>query len=385
MKTRLALSTFVLGVAIPILAAHSQPPVPDATLAAAWNFQNAVVVAADASPYHHSATAVGANPISWGWLNSGVNLSGGKHYSVPNSPVLNRFNGDFTVSAFVRLTTTATLKTIIDNRGSTGGYLFGIAQGKRVLMRPERSIRKAAYVSPASAPMALNRWHHVAASVARSSAQISFYIDGQLVGAMDMGDELYPNTDTALLIGGNHQGTNLFNDRLDEVKIYNRALTDADIATLATSGTPLYEPAPWNGAAFISRNNCYNYAGNKRTNTFAQPGAASGQTAGAISCAQIHQAAVRDGLEPIDDPYQPSLKTSVALVVNPGTDFHWYRLDRYGGWSHKIGESPASNLDNSLSPISDPETADRGDYSDFCGYFRLWSDSQQVLGREQIL
>lgn len=386
MNRTLALSTLVLGAAIPIAAAHSQPSPSDPALAASWNFENSVLVATDASNHHHDATAVGANPTSWGWLNSGVNLSGGKYYTVPNSPVLNRFNGDFTVSAFVRLTTTATLKTIIDNRGSTGGYVFAIAQGKRVLIKPVRSIRKAAYVSPADTPLALNRWHHVAASVARSSAQISFYIDGQWVVTLAMGDDIFPNTDTALLIGGNHQGSDRFNDRLDEVRIYNRALTDSEIAGLATSGTPLFEPGAWNSAAFVSRNNCYNYAANKRTNTFAQPGAASGQTWTAITCAQMREAAIRDGLEPIDDPYAPSVKTAVALVVDPGRpDYHWYRLDRYGRWSHKIGDSPATNLDNSLSTISDPETADRDGYTDFCGYFRLWSDSRQAVGREWIL
>jgi hypothetical protein len=40
-------------------------------------------------------------------------------------------------------------------------------------------------------------------------------------------------------------------------------------------------------------------------------------------------------------------------------------------WSHKIGPSKATNLDNSDRPISDPRTADRFRYTQFCGFFAV--------------
>jgi hypothetical protein len=74
----------------------------------------------------------------------------------------------------------------------------------------------------------------------------------------------------------------------------------------------------------------------------------------------------------------------VALVVAPGWDYHWYRRDENGRWSHKPGGTRATNLDNSMNPISNPETANRGPYTDFCGYYCSCSSSKEGNGHENI-
>src|SRR5439155_2191799 len=53
---------------------------------------------------------------------------------------------------------------------------------------------------------------------------------------------------------------------------------------------PLYEPAWWNVPARQPYNNCYNYATNYRTNTFAQPGRAAGAQYTALTCASVRPA-----------------------------------------------------------------------------------------------
>ena len=59
----------------------------------------------------------------------------------------------------------------------------------------------------------------------------------------------------------------------------------------------------------------------------------------------------------------------MALVIDPGWDYHWYRHQRGGFWGHKPGGTAARNVDNSNVVIANPETCDRGGYTDFCGYF----------------
>ena len=49
-----------------------------------------------------------------------------------------------------------------------------------------------------------------------------------------------------------------------------------------------------------------------------------------------------------------------------GFDYHWYRLDNTGRWSHKPGQTRATNLDNSKRPINDPRRADLGTYEFVC-------------------
>jgi hypothetical protein len=134
---------------------------------------------------------------------------------------------------------------------------------------------------------------------------------------------------------------------------------------------PLYEPVWWNdGGQRQFNNNCYNYSTNCRTDTFAQPGLAAGAIYTALTCAAVRPAAVRDDL--IDAPTAnnrcPKEGHLVALVVWPNGDFHWYRKGRNGYWTHKPGGTPATNLDNSGVIISDPRTADRGPYTDFCTF-----------------
>ncbi|MBM3241799.1 hypothetical protein FJZ31_36470 [Candidatus Poribacteria bacterium] len=135
--------------------------------------------------------------------------------------------------------------------------------------------------------------------------------------------------------------------------------------------SPKYEPEKWNDNNGIQfSNNCYNYACNIQTGTYAQPGQATRNMYSSIDCNGVTDDAVSDGLTKQDcDRTCPNCCHKVALVVAPGYDYHWYRQDDNGMWSHKPGGTPATNLDNSGNPINDPRTADHGPYTFFCGCF----------------
>lgn len=133
---------------------------------------------------------------------------------------------------------------------------------------------------------------------------------------------------------------------------------------------PVYEPTWWNVPAIQPNNNCYNYATNYRSNTFAQPGKAAGAMYTSLTCAAVKAAAIKDELvdKPDADNKCPGKGHLVALVVWPGGDFHWYRKGTNGYWSHKPGGTAVTNLDNSGGTIPDPRTANRGPYTDFCTF-----------------
>ena len=69
----------------------------------------------------------------------------------------------------------------------------------------------------------------------------------------------------------------------------------------------------------------------------------------------------------------------VALVIGPkttgGYDYHWYRQDADGLWSHKRGSNSPTRTDAADKLIIDPETASRNysncNYSTFVGFFQL--------------
>lgn len=144
---------------------------------------------------------------------------------------------------------------------------------------------------------------------------------------------------------------------------------------------PLPDLAAWNTDPDITwGNNCYNYGTNYRTDTFAQPGEASGQhwtsNAGCDLPApgtSAKKGATLDGL--VDKPAQDNKCISpghlAALVNGPNYDYHWYRKGPNGRWSHKPGHTPATLLDNAGNLITDPRTANRGPYSNFCTFMQV--------------
>jgi hypothetical protein len=166
-------------------------------------------------------------------------------------------------------------------------------------------------------------------------------------------------------------------------------------APTAPRCVPPFEPDFWNdGASTVRRadpksmqktNNCYNYATDIPNSTFAQPGQASGVPVLTEDCPKRGAGAMADRLtaNPTGTPCSGCCHL-VALVIRPGTpatsDFHWYRLDADGTWSHKPGRTPARNTDDSGNIITDPRTANRGAYSDFCGFFCVCKPSVKIVG-----
>jgi hypothetical protein len=153
------------------------------------------------------------------------------------------------------------------------------------------------------------------------------------------------------------------------------ALAPPHCPACAAADAPVYNPAIWNVPAVQPHNNCYNYANNRITNTFAQPGRATGkqytqlqQCAGAGS---VEAGATSDGLVTVPN-FAGHLAAGhgwyVAMVLWPGGDYHWYRQDKAGCWSHKPGSTAVRNVDNAGQAISDPKTANRGPYTVFCTY-----------------
>ena len=153
----------------------------------------------------------------------------------------------------------------------------------------------------------------------------------------------------------------------------------------------MYDPDSWNGnVAITDMLNCYSYAINNQTypNTNylweLQPGLAAGYTfpketitLDLITTYVEYDAQVLEfTFEPIGK-YEtcPSGTYKVALVIDPGTDYHWYRQNADGTWSHKPGGNEVVNIDSAGNLIFDPEEAARtywyADYTVFGGFFKV--------------
>jgi RHS repeat-associated protein len=158
---------------------------------------------------------------------------------------------------------------------------------------------------------------------------------------------------------------------------------------ILTGSEAEYIPWLWNIPLLTQPyNNCYAYAMNDlviwpfRTSK-PQPGDISGNLYDSVTVDSVRSAATSDGLiylgnDPASTLAAPPNSYIVALVVDPlYPDYHWYRHNPDGTWSHKPGGTPATNVDASGNPITDPRTANRDagpgapNYTNWGGYFAV--------------
>ncbi len=180
---------------------------------------------------------------------------------------------------------------------------------------------------------------------------------------------------------------------------------------LPTSGYEVpYNTYLWNYSPVVYSTNCYAYSLNNqvypKTNNlwFMQPGEASGYslTRENLTAERVEQYVRSDStsLNFIFERVNKNDKCAagsykVALVIAPGVDYHWYRENPDGTWSHKPGSGNVIDEDASGNVIFDPETADRtypyADYSIFVGFFRItplnnfYSNGRSVALYDQLM
>lgn len=181
----------------------------------------------------------------------------------------------------------------------------------------------------------------------------------------------------------------------EQLKTMNQILNDTNLEASSKKvyyGPPAYEPEKWNNWLHMDLNNCYNYANNEITDTMAQPGRATN-----CSFSQSHptgraveRSSICDGLKTLvsnPDSLPAHDLNLVALVFWPPEmmfgelmfDFHWYRLDSNGFFSHKPGKTQATNVDNSGQLIKDPRKADRGPYTEFVSFMETRRDKIKIV------
>lgn len=172
--------------------------------------------------------------------------------------------------------------------------------------------------------------------------------------------------------------------------------------TLALSGYEhAYNANLWGGV--VGRNNnCYAYALNNQvypgTNQLwykQQPGEYSNSWATDFTNESEMRAAVASDFAKYNEEFGTNLvfqpigkydvcpagTYKVALVAySNNLDYHWYRQDADGYWSHKPGTTALTRYDNSGNLIIDPETADRGGYDLFLGFYAVsgWDNMYQA-------
>lgn len=146
-----------------------------------------------------------------------------------------------------------------------------------------------------------------------------------------------------------------------------------------------YKPSEWNNNS-MSNYNCYAYALNTKLHGFMQPGASDSSynpyDSNYLTGSKLYEYVLLDG-QNYNFSFKPIGKYDacdigyykVALVIAPNRDYHWYRQNYDGTWSHKPGGTAVTNLERKGNLIYDPESCDRTtgfpSYSEFVGFYQV--------------
>jgi len=179
------------------------------------------------------------------------------------------------------------------------------------------------------------------------------------------------------------------------LNVVNRLIeAQKDSGLFSTQQAPS-DPLPvWDQDGIRERNNCYNFAVNTITNTFAQPGQGTNQlTTDYSKCDALVESAKKDGLQPVTkdqvgDYSGPNVSCRYVALTIAGpqgniSDFHWFRLmrtevedtfnkDKKEVWYHKPGSNYVMKTDfnGKTIPKNGLEESNRGPYDIMCGYFK---------------
>jgi len=197
----------------------------------------------DASINGNHGTVNGATLTTdrFGTANSAYLFNGSSQYiSIPNSPSLQSATTSLTMNAWINLSGytlvgqpgVAAILTKSNSSSSNFMYKMDVAQTPATIFASTNN-----FSNYATAPYSfcLNQWYMVTAVLDGTTA--FFYVNGTLVGTQAFVTSI-TSDGLPLEIGRDSPGlVEFFNGKLDDIRIYNRALSPCEVAELYTPAT----------------------------------------------------------------------------------------------------------------------------------------------------
>lgn len=228
----------VLTHTVPARAACVPPP---AGLVGWWSLdETSGTTANDLFGLHDGTHQNGPAPVA-GKVGSGLSLDGSNDFiSVPDDPELDVGTGDFSLSAWILPTFDG---TIVSKRQSVGGKYRGFVWmvfGSGQLLQIADDVNSWYNMYYPFGTLTNGQWHFVTVTVDRDSPTgCRMYVDGALVYATNpMNRPGNLDNASALNIGRtSDDGFNSIKGTLDEVALYDRALTAGEVQSLYNAGS----------------------------------------------------------------------------------------------------------------------------------------------------
>ena len=221
------------------IAASFAPDAPSGDLVGWWKMDGDVT---DASSYANHATAFGSPTFVAGMVGQALNLNGTSQYAAaPDNASLDLTNG-LTLATWVKPTLEATQNLISKStNGGISGYELCLAATSstfphKAFFRLNQTTSGDTYRINSTTLYSdhLNTWIHLAATF--DGVTMKLYVNGVLESSLAAAITINAN---ALPLGlgaqvdGSNAGSRFLAGGMDDARVYNRALTAGEIATLA--------------------------------------------------------------------------------------------------------------------------------------------------------
>ena len=235
----------------PVSVTVSNVTSPPAGIVAGYAFDDGSgTSAADASG--HGITGTLTNGPAWaaGRYGGAISLDGNDDYVDLGNPTALRLTGSMTVSAWINSSSfPADDASVVSKRGSIGFQLdTTLDGGPRTVGFKLTSSTGADMIRYGATALQTNTWYHVAGVYDAAAGTMTVYLNGQVDAGAQVGTITSTQQDSPenVRIGRRANGGYLFNGRVDDVRIYDRALSATEIqADMAHSlGPPSGDTTP---------------------------------------------------------------------------------------------------------------------------------------------
>ena len=217
----------VSGVSNQASATITSAPPPTGLVAAYGFEEGSGATVADLSGTGNNGTVTGATWTASGRFGSALSFDGASDWvTVPDANSLDLTTG-MTLEAWVRPTTLGSSWRTAIFKEQSGNYAYGLyahtgtnnPSANGIIGGADKDIR-------GTGALALNTWTHLAATY--DGAQLRLYVNGVQNSAVAATGNITTSTG-ALRIGGNNIWPEWFVGQLDEIRIYNRALSATEV------------------------------------------------------------------------------------------------------------------------------------------------------------
>jgi len=225
-----------------------------ANLLGYWQFEEGTGgTTADSSGNNLTGTLAGTplpvwvTPSQAGLGLGALDFSPTARVSIGNPPEL-QLTGPLTLTAWTLADSLSGSGRVVTKGGNSGnrGWSLGVESAGYYAFQIPGSGTTLASISTAPGTVPLGQWTHLAGVYDPSDLSMKLYINGVLapttLGATPVPATMF-NPATAVSIGTRSDGSTRWDGQLDEVRIFNRALSLADILSLPELAAVVPEPS----------------------------------------------------------------------------------------------------------------------------------------------